>query len=76
MLMCARALIHVHAHIFDCVEMHKVSYQLGVNDKDHCQALQNGIPSDGDGRLLRRHYRGEYDSFFNPVIKAFAAQSR
>lgn len=33
-------------------------------------------PSDGDGRLPSRHSRGDYDSFFNPVMKAFAVQSR
>lgn len=67
---------HAHTRIFSCVEMRKVSYQLQVNDEYHCQTLQNGIPSNGDGRLPHRDCTGEYDSFFNPVIKAFAVQSR
>jgi hypothetical protein len=58
------------------VEMCEVSYQLRFNDDYHCQILQNEISSDGEGRLLHRNYRGECDSFFNPVIKAFAVQSR
>lgn len=58
------------------VEIREVSYQLWFNEEYHCQILQNGISSDAEGRRLHRNYRGKFDSFFNPVIKAFAVQSR
>lgn len=53
----------------------EVSDQLWLNEEYHCQILQNGISSDAEGRRLHRNYRGKFDSFFNPVIKAFAVQS-